>query len=76
MLLCLLWLLGRMLLDLLRGVRRSTEPWLVRAGIAAWIGVMVSGLFEANLANSEVLHLFLVTMVCAYAATPQVVPPS
>ena len=75
-LLCLLWLLGRMLLDLLRGVRRSTEPWLVRAGIAAWIGVMVSGLFEANLANSEVLHLFLVTMVCAYAATPQVVPPS
>lgn len=73
--LCLLWFLGRILADLLKGLQRSTEPWLVHAGIAAWIGVIISGLAEANLANSEVLHLFLVTVVCArQAAGPE--PPS
>lgn len=58
---CFLWLLGAML----RSCWRAREHWLGQAGVAAWIGVMVSGCFEANLANSEVLHLFLVTMVCA-----------
>ena len=67
--LCLFWLLGRMLADLLCSLRRTTSPWLVQAGIAAWTSVIVSGFTEANLANSEVLHLFLVTMVCAYQAT-------
>jgi O-antigen ligase len=61
---CFLWLLGAMLMT----CWRARTHWLGQAGVAAWIGVMVSGFFEANLANSEVLHLFLVAMVCAAVA--------
>jgi putative inorganic carbon (hco3(-)) transporter len=57
-----------LLLAMLRTCWRARRTWLGAAGIAAWIGVIVSGFFEANLANSEVLHLFLVVMVCAAKA--------
>jgi putative inorganic carbon (hco3(-)) transporter len=61
---CFVWLLWAML----RTCWRARGHWMGQAGVAAWIGVAVSGCFEANLANSEVLHLFLVTMVGAAVA--------
>ncbi len=41
---------------------------LSEAAIAAWLGVVVSGMSEWNLANTEVLHLFLV--IAAAASVP------
>ena len=35
---------------------------------------MVAGLFEANLADSEVLTMFLVVVACAYTAVEKAVP--
>ena len=67
---CFLWFLYALLAGPLKALRTAPDPWLAHAGVAAWLGVMVTGLFEANLANSEVLHLFLVTMVCAWQAVP------
>ncbi len=38
---------------------------VLEAAIAAWLGVVVSGMLEWNLANTEVLHLFLVIAAAA-----------
>jgi len=63
-LLCFLWLL---LVPLIAWAR-APKSALTHGAIAAWLGVIISGFFEANLANSEVLHLYLVTVVCGYVA--------
>ena len=41
---------------------------VLEAAIAAWLGVVVSGMLEWNLANTEVLHLFLVIAAAASVA--------
>jgi O-antigen ligase len=63
---CFLWFLAAPLVALARLGRKTA---LVHGAMAAWIGVIVGGFFEANLANSEVLHLYLVTIVCGYSAS-------
>ncbi len=47
---------------------RSNERFLLQGGIATVIGIMVSGLGEVNLGDSEVLTAFLVVVVCGYVA--------
>ncbi len=66
--LCLCWMLWAMARSWWRsGV--SAEPLaLTEAALAVWLGVVSSGFFEWNLANSEVLHLFLVVAICATVA--------
>jgi putative inorganic carbon (HCO3(-)) transporter len=51
---------------------RSVERYVLNAAIAGLIGVMVSGLFEVNLGDSEVLTIFLVVVGCGYIAAETV----
>jgi len=72
-LLMMLWLLGRVLRDFWRSLRklpagRGTERFLLHGGIATVIGIMLSGLYEVNLGDTEVLTAFLVVVACGYVA--------
>jgi putative inorganic carbon (hco3(-)) transporter len=70
--LALMWMLGRALFDFARGLHRSPagaeERWVLHAAIAVMIGVLVSGFYELNLGDSEVLAMFLAVVGCGYAA--------
>lgn len=71
--LMMMWLLFMALYDFGRSLRRlppgrSNERFLLQGGIASVIGIMVSGLFEFNLGDSEVLTVFLVTVAMGYLA--------
>jgi O-antigen ligase len=73
--LVLMWLLGRMLYDFWRGLRklppgRSDERFLLHGGIAVILATLAEGFFEYNLGDSEVLTMFLVVVACAYQAVP------
>jgi putative inorganic carbon (HCO3(-)) transporter len=62
----LLWLLGRMLADLLRMARKRPADWVPKAAIAVTIAVLAAGWYEHNLGNGEVLPLFLAAVGCGY----------
>jgi O-antigen ligase len=69
----MVWMLLTIVHDFLRALRRlppgrSDERFLLQGGIATVIGIMVSGLFEVNLGDSEVLTVFLVVVACGYVA--------
>jgi len=71
--LLMLWMLGQILWDCLRGVwrlppGRSDLRFVLHGAIAVVIATMISGIFEYNLGDSEVLTMFLVVTGCAYAA--------
>jgi len=71
--LMMVWLLLRVVHDFWRALRklppgRSDERFLLHGGIATVIGIMVSGLFEVNLGDTEVLTVFLVVVACGYLA--------
>lgn len=59
--LALVWFLLATLKDWLSALRRGAgqREWLLRAGVAALIGVMTAGLFEYNLGDSEMLAMTL-----------------
>ncbi len=64
----LLWLLGKMLWDLVRAARRRRDDWMPHAALAVTIAVMAAGWYEHNLGNGEVLPLFLAAVGAGYAA--------
>jgi O-antigen ligase len=69
----LLWFFARILVDFRRALRRlpagpCSERFLLHAGIAVTVGIMVGGWWELNLGDSEVLTLFLTTITCGYLA--------
>jgi O-antigen ligase len=68
--LMLMWFLGKILYDFIRGVRRSAGDAraILHGAIAVIIGVLLVGYFELNLGDTEVLTMFLVTVACGYAA--------
>ncbi len=70
--LALLWFLGQALFDFSRTVRRSSgdasERFALHGAIAVTLAVLVSGFYELNLGDSEVLGMFLAVMGCGYAA--------
>jgi len=73
-LLALLWMLGKMLLDFLRRLGRlppqaGEARFMLHGAVAVIAAVLVSGLFELNLGDSEVLFLFLAVMALAYNAS-------
>ncbi|HEX4276901.1 MAG TPA: O-antigen ligase family protein [Bryobacteraceae bacterium] len=75
-LLMMIWMLLLIIRDFHRALarlvpERRDERFLLYAGIATVIGIMVSGLFEVNLGDSEVLTVFLVVISCGYIAVDQ-----
>lgn len=70
-LLALLWMFATMFYDYFRALRapppgRSDTRFLLRGAIATLIAIMVAGIFEHNLGDSEVLALFLVVTAFGY----------
>lgn len=74
--LALMWMWARALFDFIRALRRSptgaSERWVLHAGIAVIIAVLIGGCFEKNLGDSEVLAMFLAVVGCGYIAVAQV----
>ena len=61
----------RILVDFVRGLRalppgRGDRRYLLHAGIAVVIAVLVEGVAEVNLGDSEVLTMFLVLIAAGY----------
>jgi putative inorganic carbon (HCO3(-)) transporter len=73
--LALMWMLGQALFDFARRVRRLTpdaeERWVLHAAIGVMIAVLISGFYELNLGDSEVLGMFLAVVGCGYVAIAQ-----
>ncbi len=72
-LLVLLWLMGKILWDLLGALRRlppglDDRRFLLHGAVATMIGVLITGFFEYNLGDSEVLLMFLVAVSMGYTA--------
>jgi O-antigen ligase len=55
---------------------RSDERFLLQAGIATVIGTAVSGIFEKNLGDTEVLTMYLAIICLGYVAVAQVRRPA
>jgi O-antigen ligase len=73
-LLLLLAFLALLAREWLAAWRTATEPArrILAIALSGMAGTLVSGLFEYNLGNSEVLHLFLVICACGWiAARPE-----
>jgi len=71
--LCMLWMLGRILWDCLRRAwrlpqGRSDLKFVLHGAVAVVVATMIAGFAEYNLGDSEVLTMFLVVVGCAYAA--------
>lgn len=67
----LLWLLGRILRDHWRALRRKTseeDRFVLQAAVAVVVATLIGGVFEVNLGDSEVLTLFLAIVSLGYAA--------
>lgn len=72
-LLFILWFIGLTIWDCSRGIitagkTRSQELFVLHGTIAVIIGVLVGGLFEYNLGDSEVLMMFVSVVALGYAA--------
>jgi putative inorganic carbon (HCO3(-)) transporter len=80
-LLLMLWFIGMTVWDCARGVaqlrgRPSQELFILHGTIAVVIGILVGGIFEYNLGDSEVLMMFVSVLALAYAALYQVNQPA
>jgi putative inorganic carbon (hco3(-)) transporter len=75
-LLCVLWLIGLTVWDAVHTLRRvprqSEEAAVLHGAIAVIIGILVGGIFEYNLGDSEVLMMFVCVLGLVYAAKSQV----
>lgn len=76
-LLALLWLLAKILRDFARAIRRlppgpSDQKFILHGALAVLLAVMVAGVFELNLGDSEVLAMFLAVVACGYLAAEKV----
>ncbi len=72
-LLCVLWFIGLVVWDAYRGILRlrgvkSQELFVLHGAIAVVIGILVGGIFEYNLGDSEVLMMFNCVVALSYAA--------
>lgn len=72
-LLLMLWFIGLAVWDCFRGIlrvrgARSQQLFVLHGFIAVTIGVLVGGIFEYNLGDSEVLMMFVTVIALGYAA--------
>lgn len=65
-LLAMLWFLGRALYDFWLARRAAEGRWMMLAAVASILAVMVAGLAEHNLNDSEPLGVFLSIVACGY----------
>lgn len=70
-LLALLWLVFGSVLTFIRALRvvphcRSTARFILHAAIAVTLAIMTEGFFETNLADSEILAMYLAVLGMAY----------
>jgi O-antigen ligase len=73
--LMMMWLIAKVLYDLSRALRRGVsnqQRWIVHGVIAVIVGILVEGVAEYNLGDSEVLTLFLVCVSFGYLAIENV----
>lgn len=71
--LVLVWMLVMMLSDFWKALRRlppgeGDRRFILHGAIAVILAVMIAGIFEHNLGDSEVLTMFLVVAACGYVA--------
>lgn len=71
--LLLMWLIAMTMWDCFRAIRRSAgqrsqQLFLLHGAVAVTIGILVGGIFEYNLGDSEVLMMFVSVIGLAYAA--------
>ncbi len=66
----LLWFLGRAFYDFARGIRTAKPEarWVLYGAVAVLAAVLLSGYFEVNLGDSEVLAMFLSVLGVGYVA--------
>jgi putative inorganic carbon (hco3(-)) transporter len=80
-LLIFLWLVAKMLRDFWRAIR-SLPPgcreylFLLHGAFAAVIAILVDGVMNVNLGDSELLSMFLAIIACGYIAVEQAVAPA
>lgn len=72
-----LWLIAVPLWDFIQGIiclrgQRSLEIAILHGAVAVTIGVLVGGIFEYNLGDSEVLMMFVSVLALGYAAIASV----
>jgi putative inorganic carbon (hco3(-)) transporter len=73
-LLCVIWFIGLAVYDCIRAIfsqpkgARSQEVFILHGMLAVTIGVLVGGIFEYNLGDSEVLMMFVSVVALEYAA--------
>jgi len=72
-LLLMLWFIGLAVWDCFHGIlraraARSQQLFMLHGTIAVTIGVLVGGIFEYNLGDSEVLMMFVTVVALGYAA--------
>lgn len=77
--LALLWLFGRVLWDMGRALRRappgpSDERFLLQGAIAASIALLVVGMSNVSMGDSEVLGAWLAVIAVGYRAVQKVCP--
>lgn len=72
-LLVFLWLVTKALTDWMRAARSAAgeRAAVLHGCIAAVVAVLVGGIFEFNLGDSEVLMLFLALLACGYVPKPE-----
>jgi len=69
-LLAWLWLIGKVLLDLIRWKRSAKDPdaqFMIHGTIGIVISLFVAGMFEYNFGDSEIRMLFLTLVTLPYA---------
>lgn len=74
--LALMWLLAKILFDSLAAVRRlppgaGDARFILHGVVAVVLAILISGAFELNLGDSEVLTMFLAVVAVGYAAREQ-----
>jgi O-antigen ligase len=69
-LLVLLWAIATAAADCRRALRDGAgdSAWILHGALAVIVAVLVEGLFEHNLGDSEILTMFLIVLGCASAA--------
>jgi putative inorganic carbon (hco3(-)) transporter len=78
----LLWLLGKIVRDFYLALRRLPRDgagegrFVLEGALAAVLGILISGFFELNLGDSEILTMFLVVVACGYLAAEKTALPS
>ncbi len=79
-LMALLWLLGRVIHDFWHALKKvppgpGVEKAILHGAIAVVLAILIEGVFELNLGDTEVLSMFLVVVALGYVVRDNVLRP-